>query len=286
MRSPDVRFAGVLEIDSVSSSSIAEVTDVDVTSGCSVHLEGVSILGGAVKFAAIHSRSVTSSTGSSGTAGGDLQVVGLTIGGIAAELTADGVRFTGVPPAAGDIPGLGSPFPGNNPDASLTSALTSLGVTIRLTRAVEKVAGASAERLANGVTVSVLNPAVEGGRFDITLASTGSAATASLPVDSIVSGLDLPPIADNLNDALPPPLDLGSGSTPFTSSPLGDLAAGASAPGAGSNGLATTPVSYSFDGVGWQLILILLAASVLVARWIRSVLRTHLLVAPPSEGGS
>ena len=122
VRTPDVRFPGVLEIDSVSSKSIAEVTDVDVTSSCAVHLEGVSLLGGAVKFAAIHSRSVTSSTGSSATSSGDLQVVGLTIGGIAAELTADGVRFLGIPPAAGDIPGLGSAFPGNNPDAALTNA--------------------------------------------------------------------------------------------------------------------------------------------------------------------
>ena len=268
VRTPDVRFPGVLEIDSVSSTSFSEVTDVDVSSGCSVHLNGVSILGGAVKFAAIHSRSVTGSTGTSGTAGGDLQVVGLTVGGIAAELTADGVRFLGVPPAAGDLPGLTAPFPGNNPDASLTSALAALGVTIRLTRAVDKVTGATAERLANGVTVSIVNPAVEGGRFDITLASTGSSATASPPVDSIVDGLDVTPITDAVSDALPP-LDLGSdaASTPFTSSPLGDLAVGSAAPGAtGSDGLATTPVSYNFDGVGWQLILILLAASVLVAR--------------------
>jgi hypothetical protein len=287
VRTPDVNVPGVLKIDSVSSNSVADVTDVDVTSGCVVHLNGVSILGGGVKIAAIHSRSSTSSTGSTATSDGDLEVVGLTVGGIAAELTADGVRFAGIPQSDG-VPGVGAPFPGANPDAQLTQALASLGVTIRLTRAVEKISGGTADRLANGVFVSIINPAVEGGRFEFTLASTGSSAQASLPVDTGLDELDLTPIADDVTGALSPPTDLGIDDGAFGSSALGDLAVGPSSPGGavaadGSvGGLDGDPVSYSFDGVPWQLVVGLLVASALIGRWIRRFLVSNLI----PDGGS
>jgi hypothetical protein len=279
VRTPDVNFPGVLKIDSVSSNSIAEVTDVDVTSGCTVHLEGVTVLG-LIKIAAIHSRSITSSTGLTATAGGDLQVIGLTVGGVAAELTADGLHATGLPPQADPIPGVGAVFPGNNPDAALNSALAALGATIKLTRSVEKVSGGSADRLANGVLISINNPAVPGSHLDITLASTGSAALASLPVDLDVSGVDLEAPGPDLSAVGTTPTDLGG--TNFGSSPLGSVALGPST-GAGTIGdgggsaLAPSLTNYKFKGVSWQLVLLALVVSVLVARWLRRFLQSRLL---------
>jgi hypothetical protein len=138
VRTPDVNLPGLLKIDSVSSNSAAEVTDIDVTSSSVVHLEGVSLVNGAITFAAIHSRSLTRSTGATSSAEGDLQVVGLKVSGIAAELTGDGIHAIGLPEQANQIPGVTEPFPNMNPDVALNQALAALGASIKLTRSVEQ----------------------------------------------------------------------------------------------------------------------------------------------------
>jgi hypothetical protein len=280
VRTPDVNFPGFLKIDSVSSNSFSEVTDVDVSSGCEVHLEGVTILG-LIKIAAIHSRSTTSSTGSTATAGGALQVVGLTVGGLAAELTADGIHATGLPPQADPVPGVLAPFPNSNPDVVLNQLLASLGVTIKLTRPVEKISGGAADRLANGVFISIINPAVAGSHLDFTLASTGSTAQATLPVDLSVGGTELTPEGPDLSAGGLGGTDVEG--TTFGSSPLGDVALGPStSPGSaldsGAGGdLTPALATYKFKGVSWRLILLVLAVSVLVARWMRRFLQSRLL---------
>jgi hypothetical protein len=279
-REPDVNVPGVLKIDSVSSNSIAEVTDVDVTSGCTVHLEGVSLLSGAITIKDIYSRSTSSSTGSTGTSDGDLQVAGVTVAGIAATLTADGLTATnqkGVPVA--------------NPDAALNTALKSLGVTIKLTRSVENVSGGTADRLANGVYISINNPAVPGSHLDITLASTGSAAQATLPgaIDTEVSGLDLSAAggASGTDVGLSSSSGLGpsGASSDFASTPIGSLAvgAGATATGAGSGsgngdiGALPSLATYHFKGVPWQAFVVVLIITAFVARWLRRFLQARLL---------
>ncbi len=287
VRTPDVNFPGLLRIDSVSSNSVAEVTDVDVTSSCAVHLEGVSILDGAITFNAIHSRSLTRSTGTASNADGDVQVLGLKVNGIAAVLTADGVKAAGLPPGTEQVPGAGSAFPGTNPDDALNQALASLGASIKLTRSVEHTKDGSADRLANGVVVTVKNPAFEGGHFDILLASTGSAALATLPADITVSGVDLSAGGPDLSGALSAPTTGASASSDFSSSDLGGLALGPSTATAGAltagndNGAATdlapSLAGYHFKGVPWRLILVALIVSVFIARWLWVFLQTRLL---------
>jgi hypothetical protein len=288
VRAPDVNFPGVLRIHSVASTSVAEVTDVDVTSSCAVHLEGVSILDGAITFDTIHSRSLTRSTGASSNAEGVVQVVGLKVTGIAAELTGDGLHATGFPPEASEVPGLGAAFPGANPDDALNQALSALGASIKLTRATDNVAGGRADRLANGVLITINNPAIAGSHLDITLASTGSAAQATLPLDLSVSGLELSAGGDELGDALNAG---GAGtSTPpssdFSSSTIGDLALGSpsggvspslSSPQTGSGELNSALAGYHFDGVPLSLIIVLLIASALLAHWLRRFLQARLL---------
>jgi hypothetical protein len=251
---------------------VSEVTDIDVLSGCTVHLEGVSLVGGNITFKSIHSRSLTRSNGRTSSAEGALQVVGLTITGIAAELTADGIHVAGAPNVP---PGL----PIANPDVALNTALKALGVTISLTRPVEHVTGGSADRLANGVFVSIANPAVAGSHLDFTLASTGSAAQATLPLELSVDGVELAPEGPDLSAVGGPPADLGS--SDFGSSPLGSVALGPSTGGgtALDTGGDLTPslATYKFKGVSWQLILLVLVVSVLVGRWLRRFLQVRLL---------
>ena len=283
---PDVNFPGVLKINSVSSLSVAEVTDVDVTSTCVVHLQGVSLLNGAINIDSINSRSLTRSTGGASKADGDVQVAGLTVGGISAALTADGIHATGLPSSADPIPGVGSAFPGMNPDDALNQALSALGVSISLTRATNTIAGGSADRLANGVLVSIKDPAFPGSHFDITLATTGSSALATLPVSTEVSGVDLSAAGGDLGvgggggaTAVTPAPTTGN----FSSSPLGGLALGPSAgtagvaPAASGAPLSGSLAGYHFKGVplGWVVIAVI--ACLLLARWLRGFLRRSLL---------
>jgi hypothetical protein len=281
VRTPDVNLPGLLKIDSVSSNSAAEVTDIDVTSSSVVHLEGVSLVNGAITFAAIHSRSLTRSTGATSSAEGDLQVVGLKVSGIAAELTGDGIHAIGLPEQANQIPGVTEPFPNMNPDVALNQALAALGASIKLTRSVEHVSGGSADRLANGILLSINNPAVEGSRVDITLASTGSAALATPPFDLNVGGLELSPEGSDITGGLTPPA--ADSSTGFGSTDLGQVALGApTAPNSdsiGNNGSNLTPslAGYKFRGVSWRLGLVLLLITAVVARWLRRFLQARLL---------
>jgi hypothetical protein len=287
VRAPDINFPGVLKINSVASNSVAEVTDVDVTSGCTVDLEGVSVLDGVVTFATIHSQSLTRSTGDTSNAVGSVQVVGLKVNGIAAELTGDGIHATGFPSDIDAVPGFGAAFPGANPDDALNQALSAAGVTIQLTRATDTVNGGSADRLANGVLVSINNPAIEGSHLDITLAATGSAALASPALDLSVSGAELSAPGGELGGLLEPSATASAApSSDFSSSNLGGLALGApSAVGGASSPSAsgaTQPVSgslagYHFDGVPWRLMVVLLLISVFVARWLIRFLRVRLL---------
>ena len=283
VRTPDLNVPGVLRIDSVSSRSIAEVTDVDVTSSAVVDLEGVNILDGTITARSIHSRSLTRSTGQTGVAEGNVQVVGLTVAGIAAELTADGIKATGLPPEAAPVPGATAPFPGSNPDTQLNAAMAALGVTIKLTRAVDHVNGATADRLANAVVISIVNPAFEGSHLDFTLAATGSTAQAS-PVPGPLT--DVLAAAPNLEDfsSLDAPLDIPGVSPEFASSPISDLAlgpapdlSGAGAGDGGGTGLDTELTAYRFGGVPISMIVLGLLAAVVIARWLRTFLTTRLL---------
>src|SRR5207248_11305029 len=115
----------------------------------------------------------------------------------------------------------------------LNTALKSLGVSMQLTRPVEHKSGGSADRLANGILISVNDPAFPGSHFDITLASTCSAALATLPVETAVSGLDLSSSGNDLTgSAVPPAVPASSGTGDCGSSPLGILALGPHTPGA------------------------------------------------------
>jgi hypothetical protein len=281
VRAPDINVPGLLKIDSVSSQSFAEVTDVDVSSSSIVNLEGISISNGAIKATSIFSKSLTRSTGDTSTADGVLHVVGLTVTGIAVEVTGDGIHAIGLPPDAAAIPGVAAPFPNANPDEALNQALTALGASIRVTRLSQKASGGVADRLANALVVTVNNPAVPGSRVEITLASTGSASQATLPVTVDLDALDTVPVigSDIGSDVL------GSSETAslgdFASSPEGSLALGPSTGGltqeGSSAGVDGALTSYRFGGVPITLVLVLLAVRVLVGRWIRSFLLAKLV---------
>lgn len=283
VRTPDVNMPNLLQIDSVSSQSFAEVTDVDVTSSSVVNLEGISIIGGAIKATSIHSKSLTRSTGGSSAAEGVLHVVGLTVTGIAVEVTGDGIRAVGLPPGSEQVPGATAPFPNSNPDAALNQALSALGASIQVTRLSQKASGGAADRLANALVVTVNNPAVPGSRVEITLASTGSAAQATLPAVFDAEILDTAP---DIGDAGEVGSDVLGGSEvgsfgDFAASPEGALALGPSPESAldqrGAGDLNGDLASYRFGGVPWGWVFVLAVLTVLLARWLTSFLGRRLL---------
>jgi len=284
VRTPDVNLPGLLKIDSVSSQSVAEVTDVDVTASAVVNLEGISILNGAIKATSIYSKSLTRSTGDSSVADGALNVVGLTVTGIAVEVTGDGIHAVGLPPEASAVPGVSAPVPGTNPDEALNTALKALNTTIRVTRLSQKAEGGNADRLANALLISVdTNGALPGSRVDITLASTGSAAQATPTASLDLGALD---VAPDIGDETVGSDVLGASDTStlggdFASSPEGGLALGPAVlnPGADatSGPPATSLAGYSFEGVSWGLVLVLAVVTLLVARWLRGFLGRRLL---------
>ena len=282
VRTPDVNLPGLLKIDSVSSQSFAEVTDVDVSSSSVVNLEGISLVNGAIKATSIFSKSLTRSTGDTSTADGVLHVVGLTVTGIAVEVTGDGIHAVGLPPEAAPIPGATAPFPNSNPDEALNEALAALGASIRVTRLSQKSSGGVADRLANALVITVNNPAFEGSRVEITLASTGSASQATLPVTVDLGALETAPDigADTGSDVLGSSESSLSGD--FASSPEGSLALGPSPESAltqegSSSGVDGALTSYRFGGVPLGLVLLLLAVSVVLGRWIRAFLVAKLI---------
>ena len=284
VRTPDIDLPGLLKVDSVSSQSFAEVTDVDVSTSSVVTLEGVSLINGAIKATSIYSKSLTRSTGDTSNADGVLHVVGLTVNGIAVEVTGAGIRAVGLPPEAAPAPGASAPFPGANPDDALNQALTALGASIRVTRLSQKSSGGAADRLANALVLTVNNPAVPGSRVEITLASTGSAALATLPVATDLGELETPDLDNAGSDVLGSSESASLGD--FAASPEGNLALGPSPEAdalsqAGSSSTGTNVegslAGYRFGGLPIGLVLLLIAASVVLGRWIRTFLVTKLI---------
>ena len=65
-----------------------------------VKLQGVSLLAGFIKIEEIRSISRTTSIGSAASSSGDVDVVGMKIGGVDVSVTDDGFQVTGLPPDA------------------------------------------------------------------------------------------------------------------------------------------------------------------------------------------
>ena len=283
-RVADVNVPRLVHIENVASSSVSIVTDGSVTAMGRVALSGVTLLGGYIKAEQIRSVSRTASIGGAGSSSGDVDIEGLTIGGVEVSVTDDGFQVVGVPPDAQDLPGAGGePFPGQSPEEVVGSVLDLLGARITLFKSISKVKGGSAERMQPGVVISLDNPVggqgpIPPGRFDIFLASTSSSSLSTLPF-----GPDALPDVDVSGGGLggggadgEPSITIGDGPTVGGSSVtnLGDDLSDAASGSLGAVGLpeGAQNSDYRFDGLPLALVLALLAAAFFVSRFIRNAL--------------
>lgn len=270
---------GLLTVEAIASTSRSLVEDLKLVSESIVTLKGVSILDGTVTIDVIKSVATATSTGDDATSVGDVRLDGVKVGGVDVTVTGEGVK------AAGPLA-----------DAVVTT-LEGAGVSLELLQGAGRAEGGTADRVSNGLLVSILNPAAaanpqfEGSRFEISLAPTAVGALASPPfTDEFVSdlGLEAGSGFGDLTDA-GGALDAGAldagvdGSFSSLADTVGDVfgdagpadTAGGVAGENGDNGaLAFEPTGRSFEDVGGvpaSLVVALVIATVLAARWIRRV---------------
>lgn len=286
-RVADVHIPRVVHIEHIASTSRSIVLDGSVTSEAIVKLQGVSLLGGFIKAEEIRSVSRTTSLGSAASSSGDVDIVGLRIGGVEVSVTDEGFAATGLPPDATAFPGGdGEPAPGASPEEFVNAVLDALGARITLFESISSVRGGVAERMQPGVVISVDNPVggsgpIPPGRFDIILASSSASALATEP---FTGGLVPPgnggtagiPGGGGTQSGGGGSISIGGGSVvggqtvPNTTGGLTDAAAGplGALPDAG----AFRPAGYRFDGLPLGLVVALLLAALLAARAIRRAL--------------
>lgn len=286
VRSADVNVPGLFLAEQFASTSDTVVKDASASSLARVTFEGVSLLGGHITIEQIRSISQTTSNGDSSTEKGDVDIVGMKIGGIDVSVTDDGFKVTGVPPDAESAPGAGGePFPGQSPEEQVQQVLANLGARITLFNGVGRTAGGQAHHYELGLVVSVDNPAggqgpIPPGRFDIILASTTSSTLGS-PLFSLGTGGTGGSGSGTSvlgGSEVPESVSIGGGPTVGESSldNVGQALGGGPASGSGTGTLGgfldASPqrVDYRFDGLPRAMVIGLLLLALLAARWIRN----------------
>lgn len=304
-RIADIHIPRVVHIEHIASSSASVVTDGGVSATSIVKLQGVSLLAGFIKIEEVRSVSRTTSIGGAASASGDVDVLGMTIGGVEVSVTDDGFQIEGLPPDAEAAPGAGGePFPGTSPEETVNSVLSALGAKITLFAGTSKVGGGRAERMQPGLVVSVNNPVggtgpIPPGRFDIFLATTSASALATLPF-SANGGLGSAPSVDGLAGggddsaagastsaggsrqvSLGGGTDVGGGSVSNVADDLSEAAQGPL--GAIGSLDESQPSDYRFDGLPLGLVIGLLLLALILARLIRNGYRGLLAPAGMKE---
>ena len=297
----DIHVPRIVQIENVASTATSIVTDGGVNATSIVKLNGVSLLAGFIKIEQIRSISRTSSIGSAASSSGDVDVVGMKIGGVDVSVTDDGFQVAGLPPDAGSAPGAGDePFPNAGAEETVNQVLAALGAKITLFKSISSVAGGKAERMQPGIVVSVNNPVggtgpIPPGRFDIFLAATSASALSTLPFSlggDVVGGADPGGPADGASSSgtddgggsfsLGGGADVSGGSVTSIGDELDGAAQGSlGAVGALDDGARRS--DYRFGGLPLGLVLGLLALALLLARYVRNGFRGLLAGAGANE---
>jgi hypothetical protein len=283
-RIADVHIPRIVHVENIASTSSSVVTDGSAANEAIVKLQGVSLLAGFIKADEIRSISRTTSIGSAASSSGDVDIIGLTIGGIDVSVTDDGFEVTGTPPDARQIPGFGgAPAPGTSPQDIVNQVLAAVGARITLFDAITDVRGSVAQRMQPGVVISVDNPVggqgpIPPGRFDIFLASTSSSALANLPFaggglgGDTTGGGDEPASGDGGSISLGDGPEVAGRSVSNLGEELGDAAEGSLGAVGGLGEVVQQRSDYRFAGLPIGLVIALAAAAALLARWLRNLL--------------
>ncbi len=286
-RIADIHIPRVVHVENIVSTSASVVTDSGVSATSIVKLQGVSLLAGFIKVEEIRSISRTGSIGGAASSSGDVDVVGMTIGGVEVSVTDDGFQVTGLPASADPAPGAGGePFPGTSPEETVNSILSALGAKITLFNSISKVSAGQAEHMEPGMVIAVNNPVggtgpIPPGRFDIFLATTSASSFGTLPFSG--GGLGDAPDVDGIagggtssTDDEPPSISIGDGtavaggSVSNVGDDLTDAAQGSLGATGSLDGTQPSSDDYRFAGLPIGMVIGLLLLALLLARLIRN----------------
>jgi hypothetical protein len=289
-RIADLEVPGLARIGQVVSTSSSIVRDSDVTTVGEVALSGVSMLNGHITINDVHSVSRTTSNGTTSTSTGDVEIGGLRIGGVDVKVTDDGFLVAGFPGAEDAPGGGGEPFPNASPEEVVQQTLAALNARITLFRSVGAAKGGAADRLGQGLVVSIDNPVggqgpIPPGHFDIILASTSSATLGSPP---FVQGVGELPTDGALGSPSGPDGSVSIGGGPDVSGGsldnVGDQLGTTPGSGPATGALGETErAGYRFGGVPLGLAIALLVLAAVVARYIKRFFDSILLAGAGSR---
>jgi len=298
VRTADIQAPGFVHAEHVASTSDTVVKDAGVTSVARVSLQGVTLAAGYITIEELRSVSRTSGNGSTSTSNGDVDVVGMKIGGIDVSVTDDGFQVTGVPPEGEEVPGAGGePVPNSSPEEQVQQVLANLNARITLFEGVSRTAGGQAQHYEIGLVLSIDNPVggqgpIPPGRFDIILGSTSSSTLSSSPFSAGPSGFESGG-SNGTGGGSPGSVSLGDGPRVGGSTVSGvgeDLSGAETTPGsqaAGENFGNAVPQGsdYRFDGIPMALFIVLLLVALVVARYIRNFFASLMTANGSSQGG-
>ena len=276
-RIADLDVPGLAHIEHIASTARSDVTDTAITTESRVALHGVSLLNGFITADQVLSVSKTTSDGTMATSSGSTSVSGLQVAGISVTVTDKGFQVENGPPGSEQAPGAnGKPFPGQSPAEQVQQVLDNLHARLTLFRSVGRAAGGAADRYATGFVLSVDNPVagvgpIPPGRFDVILASTSSQTLASPPF--VFNLPSVPSSAGAVAGTPPASVSIGNGPTvaaeTLTNSASSPSVVAAPANAVGNLNAVTQRSRYDFGGVPVGLVIGLLVAAAVAARYLR-----------------
>jgi hypothetical protein len=305
---PLAASSSLIGIGAMSGTSSSTDSDTAATASASSTVGGISLLGGFINIGSITSTATANSDGTTGTVTGGTLISNASIAG--EQVTIDGSGITAV----------GKNEPLSLPLAALNTLLGELGISMKVTNAVDSIQSPSATRTLDGLQISINLDTLDAAanKFASLLpAKLTSELPVALPDEQVIT-IDLATVTVD-SDASPSFLDLDTGSSTapgvassgggftastgstdtgsgdFGSTGTGSVGTGstdsttspptASAPGTGSSPttLASTPTV--FRGIGSGLILLgLLAAAALAYLYKRADDASELLGTACAEG--
>jgi hypothetical protein len=234
---PLAAYSSLIGIGTLSGTSLSGATDTISTASASSTVGGISILGGFINIGTITSTATATSDGTTGTLSGGTVVSNVTIAG--EQVTIDGKGIS----AAGQSEALSLPL------AVVNTLLGELGITVKVTSAVDSITNPMATRTLNGLQITINLDTLDtaANKFASLLpAQLVSQLPVAIPNQQLIT-IDLASVTvssaaslsydDNTGSPIAP--DDTSGTSGFTP-PAGSIATGSDSIGGSTYGTGTT----------------------------------------------
>jgi hypothetical protein len=234
--------SSLLGIGMMSGTSSSATTDTAATASASSTVSGISLLDGFINIGAVTSTATANSDGTTGTLTGSTLVSNVSIAGEQVAITSTGIT------AAGKTNPLALPL------SALNTLLGELGISLKVTSAVDSIQPASATRTLDGLQLTINLTSLD--KAATTFASLLPAKLISqLPVaipDGQIVSVDLGSV--NVASAASPSfadLDSGSSTAPDSSTSSGSFSSPTGSVDTGSSDFGSTGSSdFGSTGTG------------------------------------